>query len=240
MSQLANDTIKILIVEDDNNLGDTLFEYLQGIGHDVVLAKTAAQARESFASRVPDVILMDIELPDGNGINLSKEFRIHQKNFSLLFLSAQNDPETKVEGFEAGAEDYITKPFAIRELIIRLERIKLFQEEISNDEEIEIGPLKIWFKRFEVLDGQGKILSLSHKECSILKLLWTHKNDAVNRDFIIDKVWGENKFPSQRTVDNYIVKLRKWCETDLTNSIQIQSIRGIGYKLIINNESLKT
>ncbi len=225
---------RILIVEDDNNLGDTLFEYLQAQGHEVELAKNIQAAREKFRSLTPEIVLMDIELPDGNGIELAKELRQEHKNYSLLFLSAQNDPEIKVEGFEAGAEDYITKPFAIKELLIRLDRIKSFQQEIASDDEIVIGSLKIWFKRFEVQDGNGDVLPLSHKECSILKLLWSNQNNAVDRDQIIDKVWGENKFPSQRTVDNYIVKLRKWCETDTNGSVQIQSIRGIGYKLIIN------
>lgn len=224
---------KILIVEDDNNLGDTLNEYLESQGKNVRLAKTAKEAKEQFSRFAPDIILMDIGLPDGNGLELAKLLRELRKDFVLLFLSALNDPETKVQGFEVGAEDYITKPFALKELTIRLERILKFSADLkSGDDEITLGKLKIWFKRFEVADAQGVIISLSQKECAILKMLWEAKNEALTRDQIIDEIWGQDKFPSHRTVDNYIVKLRKWCETDKNGKIEIQSIRSIGYKLI--------
>ncbi|MEA9356417.1 response regulator transcription factor [Bacteriovorax sp. PP10] len=226
--------LNILIVEDEENLGITLSEYLKGLGHGCFWAKDAKTARELFASQKPGVILMDIGLPDGNGLDLAREFRKIRKDFVLLFLSALNDPETKVEGLEIGADDYITKPFALKELILRLNRILSSQSEISKlPEEINHGPLKIWFKRYEVQDAQGDILSLSQKECAILELLYTKKNEAVDREEIIEKIWGEDKFPSNRTVDNYIVKLRKWCETDSKKSLEIQSIRSIGYKLIV-------
>lgn len=226
--------LNILIIEDEENLGITLSEYLKGLGHGCFWAKDAKSARELFASQKPGVILMDIGLPDGNGLDLAREFRLIRKDFVLLFLSALNDPETKVEGLEIGADDYITKPFALKELILRLNRILSQQSEISKlPEEINHGPLKIWFKRYEVQDAQGTVLSLSQKECAILELLYTKKNEAVDREEIIEKIWGEDKFPSNRTVDNYIVKLRKWCETDPKKSLEIQSIRSIGYKLIV-------
>jgi DNA-binding response OmpR family regulator len=226
--------LNILIVEDEENLGITLSEYLKGLGHGCFWAKDAKTARELFSLQRPGVILMDIGLPDGNGLDLAREFRKIRKDFVLLFLSALNDPETKVEGLEIGADDYITKPFALKELILRLNRILSSQSEISKlPEEINHGPLKIWFKRYEVQDAQGGVLSLSQKECAILELLYTKKNEAVDREEIIEKIWGEDKFPSNRTVDNYIVKLRKWCETDPAKNLEIQSIRSIGYKLII-------
>ena len=225
---------KILIVEDDNNLGDTLHEYLNSSGQQCFLAKSVSEAKTIFGSEWPDIVLMDITLPDGNGLDLARSFRESRKDFFLLFLSALNDPDTKVEGFEIGAEDYITKPFAIKELLIRLERLKEFRQDLSKDEEeISIGDLKIWFKKFEVKDGLGNILPLSQKECAILKLLLANQGNATTRDEIIDKVWGEDKYPSHRTVDNYIVKLRKWADSDTQGPMEIQSIRGIGYKLII-------
>ena len=226
--------LNILIVEDQENLGITLSEYLKGLGHECAWAKDAKSARELFKSHPPGVILMDIGLPDGNGLDLAREFRKIRKDFVLLFLSALNDPETKVEGLEIGADDYITKPFALKELILRLNRILSSQSEFNKmPEEISHGPLKIWFKRYEVQAANGEILALSQKECAILELLYTKKNEAVDRDEIIEKIWGEDKFPSNRTVDNYIVKLRKWCETDPGKNLEIQSIRSIGYKLII-------
>lgn len=226
--------LNILIVEDEENLGITLSEYLKGLGHECAWAKDARSARELFRIHKPTVILMDIGLPDGSGLDLAREFRKTRKDFVLLFLSALNDPETKVEGLEIGADDYITKPFALKELTLRLKRILSSQSEINKlPEEITHGPLKIWFKRYEVQDADGMVIGLSQKECAILELLYTKKNEAVDREEIIEKIWGEDKFPSNRTVDNYIVKLRKWCESDIAKSIEIQSIRSIGYKLII-------
>jgi two-component system alkaline phosphatase synthesis response regulator PhoP len=228
--------LNILIVEDEINLGKTLSEYLAGLGHSCQWAKDVKSARILFAQHVPNVVLMDIGLPDGNGLDLARELRKSRKDFVLLFLSAMNDPETKVEGLEIGADDYITKPFALKELTLRLQRILSSQKKIEQlPEEIIHGPLKIWFKRYEVQDAEGNLLSLSQKECAILELLYTKKNMAIDREEIIEKIWGEDKFPSNRTVDNYIVKLRKWCETDANKNLEIQSIRSIGYKLIVGN-----
>lgn len=226
--------LKILIVEDEENLGTTLSEYLSAIGHQTIWAKSGKECLAHFSEFKPNTVLMDIGLPDTNGIDLAKELRKIRKDFVLLFLSAQNDPETKVMGLEIGAEDYITKPFALKELTLRLNRIFKSQKELEDlPEEISHGKLKIWFRRFEVADANGDIINLSQKECAILELLYKKQSDGVDREEIIEKIWGEDKFPSNRTVDNYIVKLRKWCETDPNQAIEIQSIRGIGYKLII-------
>lgn len=227
---------KILIVEDEENLGLTLNEYLQTRGYLTFWAETAKAAKEFFLKEEPDVVLMDIGLPDGSGLELAREFRSLNKNFLLLFLSALNDPDTKVEGLEIGAEDYITKPFALKELTFRLEKSFQLKAELKESPEEYIhGPLIIRFSQFQVVDGAGQILELGQKECAILKLLYSSPEIVFSREEIISKVWGDNKFPSNRTVDNYIVKLRKWCETDKDENIEIQSIRGIGYKLCLKS-----
>lgn len=227
--------LNILIVEDETNLGITLQEYLLGLGHRCAWAKNGVEAQTAFKKNRPNLILMDIGLPDTNGLELAALFRKERKDFVLLFLSALNDPEIKVNAFEIGAEDYITKPFALKELTMRLDRILKTQSSIETlPEEITHGPLKIWFRRYEVQDADGNVIALSQKECAILELLYKKQNEAVPREEIIEKIWGEDKFPSNRTVDNYIVKLRKWCESDPAHSIDIQSIRSIGYKLTIN------
>ena len=227
---------RILIVEDEENLGVTLQEYLENIDYDARLAQSAQEARAHFQEFEPDVVLMDIGLPDGSGLELAREFRGLNDKFLLFFLSALNDPDTKVEGLEIGAEDYITKPFALKELTLRLERsFQLKKTMQSKPEVLEHGKLKIWFSKFQVCDGEGQIINLGQKECAILELLYNSQGKAFGRDEIIDRVWGEDKYPSHRTVDNYIVKLRKWCETDKGSPLEIQSIRGVGYQLIINN-----
>ncbi len=233
----TNRSLNILIVEDEENLGETLFDYLDSKGFNCVLKTTIQSAKESFNSKgfSPHVLLLDINLPDGNGLDLARELRQIRQDFVLLFLSAMNDPETKFEGLNIGAEDYITKPFDLRELNLRLNRIIDNKLRFENQlDEISLQNLKIWFTRYEVQNAQGDILKLSQKECAILELLYENKNQVVSRDLIIEKVWGANSFPSNRTVDNYIVKLRKWIETNNTNDIEISSIRGIGYQFKIN------
>lgn len=225
----------ILIVEDDFNLGNTLCDYLQSKGFSTYLADCGKKAKELFVLHSPILILMDIGLPDTSGLVLAKEFRKLRKDFFLLFLSAQNDPEIRVQGLEIGAEDYITKPFALRELILRLERVFKSKNNLDHlPDKVSFGPLSILFKSFELIGAKGNKIPISQKECGILEVLYNNKNKAVTREDIIDAVWGKEIFPSNRTVDNYIVKLRKWAETDLKKSVEIQSIRGIGYKLAIS------
>lgn len=235
-NELNLSSLNILIVEDEENLGETLYDYLDSKGFNCKLAQTYSEASKTFNSPdfSADVVLMDINLPDGNGLDLAKEFRSVRQNFVLLFLSAMNDPETKFEGLNLGAEDYITKPFDLRELNLRLNRIienKLRFE--KQKDEIILDDLKIWFTRYEVQSGTGEIIKLSQKECAILELLYENKNNVVSRDEIIESVWGKDSFPSNRTVDNYIVKLRKWIETSKSDMATISSIRGIGYQFKI-------
>ncbi len=225
---------RILIVEDEENLGVTLQEYLENIDYEVKLAQSVAEAQSLFNIFKPQVVLMDIGLPDGSGLELAREMRSLRDDFLLFFLSALNDPDTKVEGLEIGAEDYITKPFALKELTLRLERsFQLKKTMLELPSELTHGKLKIWFSKFQVQDASGQVINLGQKECAILELLYHSKGKAFSRDEIIDRVWGEDKYPSHRTVDNYIVKLRKWCETDHELPLEIQSIRGIGYQLNI-------
>lgn len=221
---------KILVVEDEKNLGMTLREYLESQGHVCTLATSVLEGREIFNSFSPDLTIMDIGLPDGSGLSLGREFK-QKNNAPLLFLSALNAPETRLEGLELGASDYITKPFALKELILRLN--KIFDSTPLVDDVVSHGKLKIKFNSFELEDAEGNSIPLGQKECAILSMLYHNRGSAIGREEIIEKIWGEDKCPSSRTVDNYIVKLRKWCESDPSEPIQIKSIRGIGYKLVI-------
>lgn len=223
---------EILVVEDEVNLGLTLKDYLESKGFATSHAKSCQEARELFSKDV-SVVLMDIGLPDGDGIELARELRQKRKNFILLFLSAQNDPETKFQGLEMGAEDFITKPFDLRELTLRLEKARMTHKVLSrHDQEIKLGQLSIKFDSYQVVDAHGAMINLGQKECGILQLLYRNINRVVSRDEIIDEIWGQDSFPSNRTVDNYIVKLRKWIETDTSELIEIKSVRGVGYQLI--------
>ncbi|MGE3611609.1 MAG: response regulator transcription factor [Bacteriovoracaceae bacterium] len=227
---MSNHTL--LLVEDEPNLGQTLRDYLKAKKYDVDLAINCAEARIKFENNHPVIAILDIGLPDGSGIDLAREFRAKRKDCVLLFCTALNDPSLRVEGLELGAEDYITKPFELKELTLRLDRIlKNRQMSFANPDEYRFGKLIFWPKRFEVRDAEGVILPLSQKECAIIELLLEKKNEVISRDEMIESIWGENSFPTNRTIDNYIVKLRKWAESDEASGLKITSVRGIGYKL---------
>jgi two-component system alkaline phosphatase synthesis response regulator PhoP len=224
--------LSLLLVEDEPNLGQTLRDYLRAKKFTVELAVSCADARVKFEQTTPAIVILDIGLPDGDGISLAKDLRNRRKDCVLLFCTALNDPALRVEGLELGAEDYVTKPFELKELTLRLDRIlKTRSLTMSSPDELRFGNLIFWPKRFEIQDAQGVISSLGQKECAILELLLKNKNEVVARDEIIESIWGENAFPTNRTVDNYIVKLRKWADSDKGQKLQIISVRGIGYKL---------
>ncbi len=222
----------LLLVEDEPNLGQTLRDYLRSKKFTVELATTCAEARMKFHDMKPAIAILDIGLPDGSGIDLAREFRKDRKDCVLLFCTALNDPALRLEGLELGAEDYVTKPFELKELTLRLDRILKFRQVAMNNlDEFRFGKLIFWPKRFEIQDADGSTSSLGQKECAILELLLEKKNEVVARDEMIESIWGENAFPTNRTIDNYMVKLRKWAETDLDSGLKIISVRGIGYKL---------
>lgn len=227
----------ILIVEDEVHLGATLTEYLSDKNYHCHHAKLVSEAFELFTQNTYTIVLMDINLPDGNGIELAKRFQTLRQNFVLIYLSAQNDPETKYLGLEMGAEDYITKPFDLRELTLRIDKALITHEHLQNqDKIISAGDLELNFKEYSVTHADGSKIPLGQKECAILELLVSKKNAVVSRDEIINQIWGESAFPTNRTVDNYIVKIRKLLEVDSNREVDIQSIRGVGYKLEINTK----
>ena len=225
---------KILIVEDEINLGTTLTEYLNDKDYHCELAANYTEAWSRFQDQKFNIVLMDINLPDGDGIELATKMRNHRASFVLIYLSAQNDPETKFKSFEMGADDYLTKPFDLRELNLRLDKaIKTSDHLAKYQGEIKHGKIIFNFEEYYLITADGDKNNLGHKECAILEMLYNLQGKAVTRDEIIEKIWGENSFPTNRTVDNYIVKLRKWMETDPNLPLEIQSIRGVGYKLEI-------
>lgn len=229
--------LSVLLVEDEPNLGQTLRDYLRSKKFSVELAASAAEARVKFTAMAPAIVILDIGLPDGNGIDLAREFRKQRKDCVLLFCTALNDPTLRVEGLELGAEDYITKPFELKELTLRLDRIlKSRRLSLHHPDEFHFGKLIFWPKRFELQDAEGSITPLGQKECAILELLLEKKNEVVAREEMIENIWGEDSFPTNRTIDNYIVKLRKWADSDESAGMKITSVRGIGYKLELKGQ----
>jgi len=215
---------RVLIVEDEKNLGVTLQEYLSSNNYDCDLAVTIKEAKDLF-SKSPHIVLMDVGLPDGSGIELAKHFFSLAPNVTTLFLSAQNDPEVRVQGLETGAIDYITKPFALKELMLKLERLApKIRKSISFED------LSLNLDAYEI-ESPLNTYKLSVKERDLLKLLWEMKNSAVSRDKILETLWDSPLEASERTIDNYIVKLRKIFEAHPRAKLKIKSVRAVGYML---------
>jgi two-component system alkaline phosphatase synthesis response regulator PhoP len=227
----------ILIVEDEPNLGSTLQEYLSLKNFNCHLATNLADARNVFQSSQSKIkiVLMDIGLPDGSGLDLAKELFSINNKLILIFLSAQNDPSTRLMGLDLGAYDYITKPFELRELTLRLERI--LQQQSSPDEKITFEEIHFDPSSLQISYQDHGAVQLNVKESGIFHLLISHVNQVISRDQMIDSVWGANEFPSNRTIDNYIVRLRKIIDELQIQHIEIVSIRGVGYKMQLKKEA---
>ncbi len=225
---------KILLVEDEEGLGSTLSEYLSEKCLEVHWTKSVSETKALLAQGfLPDVALLDVGLPDGVGLDLVDPIKKQSPQVVLIFLTALNSPDDRVRGLETGANDYITKPFALRELLLRLERI--FQQTGYPSQAMKLGQLKVFTDRYEIVDQNGKAFPLGQKECLILKMLLQKNGDVLTRDEIISEIWGEDAYPSHRTVDNYIVRLRRLVDIDSSEAVKISTVRGVGYKLEITS-----
>jgi len=226
---------QLLVVEDDRNVGATLVERLQAAGYRVTLAESAERARQAWRAQPPQLVLLDVGLPDGNGFDLAVELRAAVPQSALIFLTAHGNPDDRVRGLELGADDYLTKPFHFRELLLRIQNcLKRAQDlaELPGEMRgvVRIGRARVDFERFSA-EADGATHALTHKECAVLRLLASRVGKAVSRDEILDRAWSADEFPTSRTVDNFIVRLRRLVEPDADEPRVIRSIRGVGYLL---------
>jgi two-component system alkaline phosphatase synthesis response regulator PhoP len=225
---------KLLLVEDELNVGSTLKDRLTHEGFQAVWSQSLAQAKSALLSEKFNLALLDVNLPDGNGFDVARLIRSSQPGTAIVFLTAAGTPEDRIHGLELGAEDYIVKPFHFKELLLRiqnvLKRAQFVETAPSGAREIRIGRAAVLFSEYQmVIDGSKH--SLSHKECALLKLLFEKRGQVVSRDEILNLVWSEDEYPTPRTIDNFILRLRKLIEPDPENPVHIRSVRGVGYVL---------
>jgi DNA-binding response OmpR family regulator len=210
---------RILVVEDDWSLGATLRDCLTKEGYEVVWTRTKVAASEAVNKNSFDLYLLDVGLPDGNGFELARMLPLKP----FIFLTAQGDAESRLRGYDVGAEEYIPKPFHLRELLIRVRHVLDNHMPSSG---LELGNIRVNFESFEFFRN-GEKENVAAKDLMLLKLLVTESPRAVTRDEAINSLRGEDKFPSNRTVDNAIVRLR----TALgEHSARIESVRSVGYR----------
>lgn len=228
---------RIFLLEDENNIGSTLFEKLMSEGFHVTWAKSIEEARHELKKIDYQLAILDVTLPDGSGFDIARQIRCQNPMTAVLFLTALNSPEDRVRGLELGAEDYVSKPFHLKELLLRinncLKRTSYFKENTfeKNHSIIQVGKALIYFLKFEA-QVEKEVYSLTHKEVALLKLLVERRGQVVSRDEILDRAWSEEEFPTSRTVDNFIMRLRRIVEINPESPEVIRSIRGIGYQLI--------
>ncbi len=226
---------KILLAEDDTNLGTVLSDYLKAKNYTVVHLIDGQQALDRFSSETFDICLLDIMLPKIDGISLAGKIRKIEKEMPIIFLTAKSLDKDKIEGFTAGADDYITKPFSMEELLYRIEAILRRTRSYSDGDADEYSLGKFTFyplKQVLVSDtGQHK---LTTKESELLKLLVKNKNEVLERNYALRTIWIDDNYFNARSMDVYITKLRKYLKTD--PSITILNVHGKGYKLLCDRE----
>ena len=224
----------ILLVEDEEHLHETLKLNLEIEGYSVTSAFTGTQALKAVQNEYFDLIIMDIMLPEIDGISVTENIRVQQINVPILMLSAKNTGSDRVLGLKKGADDYLTKPFNLEELILRIEKLiqknKKLQEKETVGDIYEFGQNRIDFSAQEATTCNGQKVELSKKEAMLLKLLIENKNDVVTRERILQAVWGYSVYPTTRTIDNFILNFRKYFELDSRNPKHFHSVRGMGYK----------
>ena len=225
---------RLLLLEDELNVGSTLQDRLSHEGFELVWAKNVSEARSALQDGRFQLALLDVNLPDGNGFDVARLIRDTHPKTAVVFLTAAGSPDDRIHGLELGAEDYIVKPFHFKELLLRiqnvLKRASFVESSKSPDAPIQIGHARVSFSEYQ-LTIEGARYPLSHKECTLLKLLFEKRGQVVSRDEILNLVWSEDEYPTPRTIDNFILRLRKFIEPDPENPVHIRSVRGVGYLL---------
>ncbi len=224
----------ILLVEDEENLHEALKLNLELEGYEVTSAMDGAAALKAVQAEYFDLIILDVMLPEMDGISVTETVRISNNEVPILILSAKNSSADRVLGLKKGADDYLTKPFNLEELLLRVHKLinknKKLQDKSTIGDSYSFGNNTIDFKAQEALRKNGEKIQLSKKESMLLKLLIENKNEVVPREKILQSVWGYNVYPTTRTIDNFILNFRKYFEEDSRNPRYFHSVRGVGYK----------
>ncbi|HKI89853.1 MAG TPA: response regulator transcription factor [Draconibacterium sp.] len=224
---------KLLLAEDDENLGLLLKEYLVAKGYDADLYPDGEVAYKGFMKEHYDICVLDIMMPKKDGFTLAKDIRIVNADIPIIFLTAKNLKEDVLEGFKTGADDYITKPFSMEELILRIEAIlrRTAQESQSNSQQIFTLGRYTFDTRKQTLSEGEESVKLTTKESDLLKLLCQNANKVLERNYALKSIWIDDNYFNARSMDVYITKLRKHLKDEPT--VEIINVHGKGYKLIV-------
>ena len=222
---------KILVVDDEEHIQELIKFNLEKNGYKVILSDNGIDAIKLAKEHLPQLMLLDLMLPGMDGLDVCKEIRkdSSMSNMPIIMITAKGEEIDKIIGLELGADDYITKPFSVRELVARIKAILRRSSMQIVEKTFKVGNLDIDFGKHEVLKSEIKI-DLTLKEFELLEILITNKGRVMTRDFLLDKIWGYEYVGETRTVDVHIRHLRQKIEDDDKNPVYIQTIRGIGYR----------
>ena len=226
---------KVLIIEDDESTLAGIVEILTAEQFDCEYSENGSGGLEMALKNYYDIILLDLMLPGINGLDICKELRQRGNMTPVIMLTAKKEEIDKIVGFELGADDYITKPFSIRELLARIKAVlRRSNYDHTTKSEVEFGDVKINFKKQELLKADEE-KKLSTTEFKVLHFMIDHEGEVISRNQLLDEVWGYDAFPTTRTVDNYILSLRKKIENDPANPLYLITVHKAGYKFVKYN-----
>lgn len=225
--------MRILLVEDEENIRNVVKLNLEMEDYEVISTDNGRDAIQKFKGQHFDLLILDVMLPEINGFQICEQVRLTNMEIPIIFLTAKDTPADRVAGLKKGADDYLTKPFNLEELLLRVQ--KLLKRSVKTTETgpelYSFGNNEINFLTYEAKCQKGTI-NLTKKEALLLKLLIDRKNEVVSRQQILQSVWGYDVYPSTRTIDNFILSFRKYFEEDQSSPVFFQSVRGVGYKFV--------
>ena len=228
--------IKVLIAEDDNSLREGLVDLLEAEGYAVATAGNGKEALEKYAETRPDLVMLDVMMPEMSGYDVCREIRKSDSLTPIIMLTAKGEEIDKVVGLELGADDYVTKPFGLHELRARiaavLRRSKQDETPPANEipDQFAIGSSMVNRKTYEVTTGTA-VCSLTARELKLLEVFYTRPNEVLSRNDLLNAAWGVDYFGTTRTLDQHIAQLRKKLEADPANPEYLLTVHGVGYKL---------
>lgn len=229
---MDNEKVKVLLAEDDRNLGTILKSYLEAKGYPATLCVNGQEAFIEFKKNSYDFCIIDVMMPVKDGFTLASEIRNMDPKVPILFLTAKSMQQDKLKGFEIGADDYLTKPFNMEELLARMEAIirrSLTEDEGPEGDIYQLGGMEFNFVRQTLGMGKEEV-KLTSKEAALLKLLCQNLNEVVDRSVALNKIWLDDSYFNARSMDVYITKLRKYLKMD--PSVELLNVHGVGFKLV--------
>jgi DNA-binding response OmpR family regulator len=222
---------RILVVEDDRAVQKALQRLFEAEGYAVQVSPDGTSALQDFRATAPSAVVLDLRLPGISGRDLCHEFKQHSPVVPIIVLSATSDVSDKVLLLELGADDYVTKPFSPRELLARVRAALRRTSRPKVTEKSTFGQVSIDFTKMEIL-REGEPVALTAQEFKTLKFLVHNAERVITRDELLNEVWGYHNYPSTRTVDNHILKLRQKLEKDPANPVHFRTVHGVGYKFV--------